>query len=70
MPCAPRWRDQVFSEVPPMAITVLDPSFSSPPWLRALGAVARAAFQLPVAALRHPGKRLAINRASGRVVLR
>jgi hypothetical protein len=53
-----------------MAITVLDPAFSSPPWLRALGVVARAAALLPAAALRHPGKRLAIKRASGRVVSR
>ncbi len=53
-----------------MAITALDPAFSSPPWLRALAILARAAVMLPAAALRHPGQRLAIGRASGRVVLR
>jgi hypothetical protein len=53
-----------------MVITVLDPTSPSVRWLGALAILARATVMLPVLALRHPGQRLAINRASGRVVPR
>jgi hypothetical protein len=53
-----------------MALTILDADTTHSRWLAATAVLARAATGLAVSALRHPGRRRAISRATGRVALR
>lgn len=53
-----------------MALTILDTPGAGNRWLAAAAVLARAGSELVAASVRHPGKPLAISRATGRVTLR
>ena len=53
-----------------MALTILDTSTVHSRWMAAAAILARAAAGLPGAAIRHPGRALAISRTTGKVTPR
>lgn len=53
-----------------MALTILDTGTVHSRWLAAVAVLARAAGGLVSCAMRHPGRPMAISRATGRVTFR